>query len=333
MGLFGSAQRTKTTVKPSPQVEKLLKDIVSRTEGMEDQDFVEHPFANFSDAEIKKLNEVAESGNTRQAAALLTNRLSQGNEQMNQSNTQLQNAINSPITAQSVLDESKAMRDSGTFKTSQAQAASAGGVANKFGAVGRSVARRGASQQAARSALNPTFNNLAISNQAKNTAGNIDTANAMGRIGGANQGLGLQGVQLNDQATQNQLMVGNIQQAYQNAMNTNNWQNANGRQLNQWNNLNNKLNILNEVSPMAGYTTYGSGSAPSKAQQLGGAAITGLGIYGKLGGFNPTDAKQQVDQVGTGANAIPVYQYNNQLYNQGGTGIFNGVGSWFGGYK
>ncbi|HCB9835986.1 TPA: hypothetical protein M2Q89_000694 [Escherichia coli] len=334
MGLFGSATKTKTTVKPSPQVASLLKDIASRTMNTKDPDFVEHAFARFTPEEQSKLNEVAQSGNQRQIGALLSKRLDVGTAQTNQANTQLQNAINSPITAQSVLDESKTMRDSGTYKASQAQAASAGGVANRLGsATARSVARRGSSQQAARSQINPMFNNLAISNQSNNAAGNINTASNMARIGESNTNLGMQGINQTQQAMQNQINVGNLQQAYDNAQNQNTWMNANNRNLNQWNNLNNKLNVLNDISPMAGYTTYGTGSAPSKAQQLGGAAITGLGIYGKLGGFSGTGDKQQVDTVGTGANVMPVYKYDNQLYNQGGTGFFNGVGNWFGGIK
>lgn len=325
MGLFGSAAKTKTTVKPAPQVEAILRDVVSRSNNI-DQQFIEHQFAQMTPQQQQAVNTLAQSGNLRQAAGALSPRLTQGIQQITDINKNLQSVVNTPITVNQALQQSNALRG-GTYQSVAGSAASAGGVANKFGAAGRAAARRGASQQSARSALNPSFTNTAINALNANKQADLSTASLASNIAGNNQNLGMQGIQLNQQALQNQLNAGNFMQSYQNAMNTNNFQNANAKALFPWEKINNQLNVLNAVSPMAGYTQTSKGAATPVGQQIASAGMAGLSIYGKLGGFSGADEKSisGYDQSGK-----PTYSYDNQWSNSGGTGLVNQVGNWFG---
>ncbi|MFQ3396373.1 hypothetical protein P9477_23255 [Enterobacter mori] len=326
MGLFGSKATTTVKVKPSWQVDQILRDVVKRSNNI-DQQFIEHQFAQLTPEQQNAINTVAQSGNLRTAAGALSPRLMQGVDQITDVNKQLQGVVNAPISANQALSEANVLRN-GTYSKVTQSAANAGGVANKFGAAGRVQARRNATSQAAQSALNPEFTNTAISNLNRTAQGKLDTASMAANIATGNQNLGMQGIQLNQQANQNQLNAGNFMQSYQNAMNTNNFQNANQKALFPWEKINNQLNVLNQVSPMAGYTQKGVTAATPMGQQLAAAGVAGLSIYGKLGGFSGGDETNVTgyDQQGQAINT-PVNQWSN---NQG-TGMFNQIGSWMGG--
>ena len=328
MGLFGSAQKSKTTVKPSPQVEKMLRDIASRSQNI-NEDFIAKQFATLTPEEQQAITNYAGSGALTSASAALSPRYQQGIEQMTSINKDLQSVIDKPISAQQVLDQAGTLKQ-GLYKGVQQTAANAGGVSSKFGAAGRAAARRGASQQAARNALNPNAVNQAINMAGSNQANLLEGAGRKADIAQFNQQLGQQGIELNNQALQNKLNAGNFMQSYQQAMNTNNWENANNAQLFPWQKAQNQLNVLNQISPMAGYTETTKGAATPIGQQIASAGLGAVSIYGKLGGFSGGE-----ENTLSGYNSQGEAQYKpvNQWSNNQGTGMFNQIGSWAGGAK
>lgn len=333
MGLFGGAATTTTKVRPAWQTEQILRDVVNRSnQAAQNQHFIGHEMAPMTSDYQGALAQLAASPELQRAASDLTGRTTTGLENLSASNQAYQNILNNPVTARAVQDFSKGMT-SPTSLSSRAlsQGTNAGGAVSGLGgsAALRSAGRFNTSNINATMAnqRGQQMNNLGINTMLGNQryAGNV--AGMQSNLGGTNIGLGGTGVQIGQQALQNQLQAGNLQQQYQQALNQNQWQNSMGSQMFDWNQLNNRLNVLNQVSPMAGYTAKNTTAAPSQVAQLYGAGMTGLGIYGKLGGFNGTDEYNTVGNEG----GIPVNQYKNQWYNQGGTGVFNGLGRMFGG--
>lgn len=333
MGLLASGTSTKTTVKPDARVEALLKKIAQQSKEVNDkQSFVNHDMANMSDDYRGALSQYANSPELQQGYKDLSGQTGVGLDQLNSSNQGYQSIIDNPVTAQNAQD----FRGSLTGKNSLSNASLAQGT-NAAGAIktlGGSAALRSAGRLNTGN-INATMNNsrgqqlqgMGISNQLGNQNYTSNVANMQGGLAGNNLSLGAQGVQMGQQAIQNQLSAGNALQQYQQAQNQNDWQNQIGASQFDWGKINNQLNVLNGLSPMAGYTATNTTAAPSASGQLFGAGLSALGTYGNLGGFAGSDALSSGKVGGTGADA-PVYK--NQWSNSGGTGIFNG---WFGGSK
>lgn len=327
MGLFGGSAKTTTTVRPAWQTEQILRDVASRSAANQaDQRFVNHQFANMSPEYQGALSQLAASPELQQAAGILTGRTDAGLSNLSAANQAYQNIIGSPITAQQARDFSSTMTSPSSLSARTiGQGTSAGGAVRGLGgsAALRSAGRfnTGNIQAQMANTRGQQMTGMGASTLLGNQGYAQDLAGLQGRMAGTNLGLGAEGVQLGQQATMNQLQAGNIQQAYNQAQNQNTWQNQMGQQQFAWNQLNNRLNVLNQLSPMAGYTQTSTGAAPSTGSQLFGAGLAALGTYGKLGGFQ-----------GSGAQDLQG-NYLNKWYNQGGTGAFNTVGNWFGGAK
>lgn len=337
LGLFGSKpQKTTTTSKPAPEVEALLKKIVSQTENEDLGEYIQHQFAEFTPDEKQSIQKLADSGQLRQASAALAPRMLQGLDQMASVNKQYGDLSNKGISADEILANKNTLQK-GLYSRVQQNAATQGSsLASRLGgdsSAARAAARRGVSQQQAMNALNPNLTNASISLAQGQRSNKFDYANMRNNIAQGNIGLGQTGLDLGNQATQNQLAVGNMMQSYQNAKNQNTWQNQIGAAQFPFENTSRKLQVLDAVSPMAGYTTTNTAAAPSTASQIGGLALQGLSLYGKMGGFESGDASTQTGWLGTGANAVPITTMNNKLNNAAGTGLFNRMGWTYGGSK
>lgn len=329
MGLFGGKSSSKTEVKPDSRVEKLLKGIADTTNNMDMGSYIQHQYAGLNDNQNAALQGLSNNFDLNQVQQMLSGRTQQGLGQLGNSNDQLNQVLNNNVGASDVRGFGNDIMGSGTAKIANQQAANKGGLS----ALGNSGALRAANRNNVQN--NAAMTNLGREQQARNMGINtmmgnnqasIANANMGSNIAGANLGLGMQGMQAGQQATQNQLNAGNLMQQQAQAEANNNWQNAMGAQQFDWNNLNNKLNVLNSLSPMAGYTAENTKAAISPFQQALGAGMTGLGIYGSMGGFQSGNALSSGKVGGTGANT-PVYA--NQFSNQGGTGMFNQVANWF----
>lgn len=332
-GLFGSAQKTTITTKPAPQVEALLKKIVSQTENEDLGSYIAHQFANFSPEEQQQIQQLAQSGQLRQASAALSPAMLKGLDQMSAVNKQLGDVANNGITAEEVLQNKNALQG-GLYQGVQRSAASAGNVAGRLGsATARSVARRGASQQQAAAAINPSLTNVGIDLAANKRANQLSMTGLQNNLAEGNVDLGLTGMDLGQRAISNQLSTGNFAQQVSNAMNMNNYQNANSAALFPWESVNSKLRTLDQISPMAGSKTVSKGSTPSLGTQIASTGLQGLAIYGNMGGFASGNSKTQTGWLGTGDNAIPEYKMTNQFNNSAGTGLFNRMGWTYGGSK
>lgn len=327
MGLFGGKTKTTTTVAPSAGVDQLLKQIANMTNNMDVGGYISHQLAGFNDAQTNALNNLSQNSALNQVAGMYGGRAGTGLDQMNTVNQMLQGIANNGVTGQGVNDFKSDMLNNQLNQNAITQGTNAGGAAASLGG--------GAAVRAANRAN--TNNIAALTNNSRgqdmqglgaqtlfgNNAAALGNANLQGSIAGQNIGLGQNAASLSQQAMKNQLAAGGLQQAQSQAQMDNDWQNAMGAQQFDWNQLNNKLNVLNSLSPMAGYTTTGtSGGGVSPFQQLLGAGMTGLGIYGGLGGF-ASGNKQNNDG-----------SYVNQWSNNGpGGGWLGSLSSLFGGGK
>ena len=326
MAFFGSGTKTTTKVTPAKQTEDLLKDIVNMSNGYDNQSYINHEMAGMSQDQRGALAQLAASPELQRAAGLLQGQTSVGLDNLNSSNSAYQNSLSNPVTAQQVNDFRNAMTGAGSLSSrTVGQGTNAAGAVSALGnsAALRSAGRFNAGniQATQQNARSQQMGDLGVSNLIGNQGYAQDVARLQGNMGQANVNLGGQGVSLGQQALQNQLSAGDFTQQFENAQNQNTWQNQLGQQQFDWNQLNNKLNVLNSVSPMAGYTATNYASAPSVGSQLFGAGLTTLGTVGKLGGFSGFGSK-------TGGG-----EYKNQLWNNGGTGALNSAVNWFGGSK
>lgn len=295
MSLFGSSAKSKVTVAPSSQVDALLRQIVSNAQGMNNGQFVGREMAGFNQNQSAALSGLANSDVQKQLATLYTPRTQQGLDQMNTLAQRYQSMANgSGVTGQAVNDYSKSLNNSAL---AQATGKAASNVSLGNGSDSGSL-RRASAQGAALASANTNLSrsidgkNMGINNLQNNEAFQRGILGAQTGLAGQNLNLGAQGVQATQQAIQNQLLAGNLQQQQDQARANLNWENAIGNQQFGWNQLNNQLNVLNSVSPMAGYTIKNAQPGVSQGQQLLGAGVTGLGIAGRLGAFTP-DAQTQ----------------------------------------
>lgn len=333
MGLFGGAAQTKTTVKPDGRVDALLRKIAQQSkENSDSQNFVNHDMAQMGNDYKGALSQLAASPELQQAAQALSTQTGAGLDNLASANKGYSGSANNKITASGVQDFKNKMTGAGSLSSqSVSQGTGAGGAISNLGG---SAALR-SSGRANTNNINATTQNsrgqqmqgMGTNTGLNNNAYTNSVAGLQSGLAGNQLALGAQGVGLGQQAIQNQLNAGNIQQQYDQAQNNNDWQNAQGSQMFDWNKVNNQLNVLNGISPMAGYTSTNSTAAPSQGNQLFGAGLSALGTYGSLGGFSGANALSSGQQGGTGANS-PVYK--NQWSNSGGTGMFNQMGSLFG---
>ncbi|AVZ45104.1 hypothetical protein PQC40_gp021 [Escherichia phage EP335] len=295
MSLFGSSAKSKVTVSPSSQVDALLRQIVSNAQGMNKGQFVGREMAGFNQNQSAALSGLANSDVQKQLAALYTPRTQQGLDQMNTLAQRYQSMANGGgVTGQAVNDYSKSLNNSAL---AQATGKAASNVSLGNGSDSGSL-RRASAQGAALASANTNLSrsidgkNMGINNLQNNEAFQRGILGAQTGLAGQNLNLGAQGVQATQQAIQNQLLAGNLQQQQDQTQANLNWENAIGNQQFGWNQLNNQLNVLNSVSPMAGYTIKNAQPGVSQGQQLLGAGMTGLGIAGRLGAFTPNAQTQ-----------------------------------------
>lgn len=295
MSLFGSSAKSKVTVAPSSQVDALLRQIVSNAQGMNNGQFVGREMAGFNQNQSAALSGLANSDVQKQLATLYTPRTQQGLDQMNTLAQRYQSMANgSGVTGQAVNDYSKSLNNSAL---AQATGKAASNVSLGNGSDSGSL-RRASAQGAALASANTNLSrsidgkNMGINNLQNNEAFQRGILGAQTGLAGQNLNLGAQGVQATQQAIQNQLLAGNLQQQQDQTQANLNWENAIGNQQFGWNQLNNQLNVLNSVSPMAGYTIKNAQPGVSQGQQLLGAGVTGLGIAGRLGAFTPNAQTQ-----------------------------------------
>lgn len=324
MGLFGGATTTKTSVKPSDNVADLLKRIATMTNQMDVGSYINHDVAGLNSTQQGALDALTQNTALNQVAGMYGDRTQQGINQYGDVNSMLQNLAGNGVTGQDVKDFTGNMLGSQLNTNAINQGTSAGNAAASLGngAAVRAANKTGANNIAAITNNNrqQSMNALGANVLQGNNTAQLGAANLLGNIANANVGLGNQSAALTQQSMMNALGAGNQQQAQTQNEYNNDWQNALGAQQFDWNQLNNKLNVLNELSPMAGYSTTGISPGISKSQQMLGAGISALGTYGSLGGFTGAG-----NTVGTGQNK----QYTNQWYNNGGTGALNGLGNWF----
>ncbi len=296
MSLFGSASKTKTTVAPSSQVDALLKQIVANAQNMNSNDagFISQQLAGLNPNQQAALSNLANSSTLNQLSNMYTPRTQQGLDQMNTLAQRYQDLANSSISASDVNKFSSGLNNSALAQATGKAASNVSlGNGSDSGSLRRAAAQ-GAALNSANTNLSRTISgkNLGVDALRSNSSFQQGLLNAQTGLAGQNLNLGSQGTQAAQQAIQNQLTAGNLQQQQDQTQADLNWQNAIGSQQYGWNQLNNQLNVLNSVSPMAGYTITNKGASPNTSQQILGAGVTGLGIAGRLGAFTPSQQTQ-----------------------------------------
>lgn len=336
MGLFGSKPKTTTEVKPDSRVEAILRGVVTDTMNMPEQEYINKMMAQLSPQEKGILSNVAASGDLRQAANAMSPALGQGLQQITDNNAHYQSVVNNPISVNQVLQD-KQLLQNGLQATATNQGLSATNALGRDSAASRRASKINSRTILANQKISPEMGNLSISQANQNHRNTIQTAGSLNDIANSNVSRGLQGVELQDKAVQNQLNVGNINQTLSNQQNAIDYQNANGAAMFPWQNINNRLNIMNTVSGMAGYKTQGVGAGVPVGKQLAGAAISGLGIAGRLGAFESTpenvsnawDSYDANGGQGGMMGAMPNGGSLSQQKNNQSRGIMSTIGSWF----
>lgn len=321
MGLFGGATTTTQSVKPSSGVADLLKQIANMTNNMDVGSYINHNVAGLNSTQNDALSSLTNNTALNQVANMYGGLTQQGIGQYGDANQILQNVANNGVTGSNVNDFTSGMLGNALNKNAVTQGISSGNAAGSLGggAAVRAANRANTNNISAltNNSRQQSLNSLGANVLQGNNTSQLGAAGLLGNIANANVNLGNQSAALSQTAMTNALNAGNKQQAQTQKEYTNDWQNQMGAQQFDWNQLNNKLNVLNSLSPMAGYTISGVTPGASQGQQLLGAGISALGTYGSLGGF-----------TGTG-NKNAQGQYTNQWYNQGGTGALNGLSSLF----
>lgn len=338
MAFFGSGQKTTTTVKPSAQVDAILRRVIQQTQELNrpgNQQFIDQQMADLTPNQQAALQRMIQSPELQQIQNMYSPLTQQGLNQMENISSNLRNLSNSPIGAREVVDYKNQMQNSRLAKTTAAAPSNVSlGTAGSSDSLRRSGAV-GAQRQSALTNLNrnQAATNAGIGNLLAGQDFQRGLLGTQSGIAGRNVSLGASGTQAGQQAIQNALNAGNIQQQQQNALNNLNWQNQIGRQQFGWNQLNNQLNVLNQVSPMAGYTIKNALPGQSVGQQVLGAGITGLGIAGRMGAFSPsqqeTNAWNSYNASGGQSGMAGPMQGGGNLSQQGGQtpGFWGNYGS------
>lgn len=296
MGFLGGGSQTSTVkVRPDQRVEDILKNVVSQASTMPNgQQYIQQQLAALTPNQQAALQNMIGSGTLNQINNMYSPLTQQGLNQMEGISNNLRDLASNAIGAQDVRNYQSSLQNSALAK---ATAAAPSNVSLGNGQASDSLRRAGtvgAQRTGAVTNLNrqQSAANMGISNLLAGQDFQRGILGTQSGIAGQNLNLGRAGTMAGQQAIQNKLNAGNIMQQQQNQLNNLNWQNQLGQQMFGWNQLNNQLNVLNQVSPMAGYTTKGVTPGASTGQQLLGAGITGLGIAGRLGAFSPSTQEQ-----------------------------------------
>lgn len=293
MGMFGGGGggSSKTVVKPSKQVDSLLKDITNRAGELDrNYQFTPRELAAMSPEQQGALANLSASPELRQGSQMLSGQTQQGINSLRNAGNLYQQLANSRVDSNDVNNFRSALTGANSLSSrATGQGTRAGGAVS---GLGNSAALRSAgrfntgninaltqnqrSQQAAGIGANTMLGNLGYGQR---------VAGLQGDLGNNSLNLGRQGVAMGQQAIQNQLNAGNFQQQYNQQQNNVNWQNAMGQQMSGWDRINNQLNVLNNVSPLAGYTSTDQQPGINKGQVLLGQGIQLAGSLGQMGAF------------------------------------------------
>lgn len=330
---FGKAAKTKTTVAPDARVDAILKRVADLSNNMNVGDFVERGYAGFTPAQQQALQQMRDSSMLNEVQRTYQPRTEQGINQLRDVNSQLQQLANQGVSARDVANWKQGITGGNTAALVNRQAAGASlGNGESSGALRRANAT-GVARNAATTNLARGINaqSMGIRNMQANQDFQRGVLGQQAQMAGRNVSLGAVAPQVAQQRMQNLLNAGNANQANQQAMYNTQWQNDMGRQQFGWDQLNNRLNVLNTISPMAGYTTTTKGSAPSVGQQIAGA---GIAAGGALAGryFSPGATAARADGVGGWDSLSARGASNAQGYQMpGGSGSFlSNLGQGFG---
>lgn len=317
MGLFGGAANTKTSVKPSQGVDDLLRQIANMTNNMDVGSYINHQVAGLNDTQRNALDSLTNNSALNQVSNMYGGLTQQGINQYGDANQLLQSIAGGGVTGNDVNNFTSSMLGNQLNNKAISQGTNAGNAAASLGGGAAVRAANRANTNNINAITNNTrqqsLNGLGANVLQGNNAATLSSAGLLSGIANSNINLGNQSASLSQNAMMNALNAGNQMQNQTQKEYQNNWQNQMGAQQFDWNQLNNKLNVLNSLSPMAGYEMSGSTPGMSQGQQLLGATLSGIGTYGSLGGFS-----------GTG-NTNSAGKYTNQWFNQGGTGALNGL--------
>lgn len=283
MGLFGSGSKTtKTTVKPSKDVENILKQVTDLTRNYDSGDYINRQVADLSPQMQAALSGLSQSKVLQNISNMYSGRTGTGLNQLNNINSQLQGlASGGGVTGKQALDYRNTLNNSALAGKVNSSSSSSSLGGNTSAALKRQNATGNQRNQALTNlSRNQSALGMGINNLQSGQSNQLSTLGKMNSLAGTNLNLGSAGTQAGQQAIQNQLNAGNYQQQYNQLVNDNNWQNQMGQQQWDWNQLNNKLNVLNSISPMAGYTTTGQTPGISSSQQMLGYGTSALGALG-----------------------------------------------------
>lgn len=339
MSLMGSAASSKVSVRPDSRVDAILKQIVQNAQNMNasDQGFIAKQLAGFNQNQDAALRNLASSGVLNNISDMYTPRTQMGLDQMNNLAQQYQSMLDggsNQLSAQNVNAFRDTLNNSNLAqRTGKAAANVSLGNGSTSGSLRRASAQ-GANLNSANTNLSRAVEgqNIGINSLMNNAAFNRGVLGAQMGLANSNLNLGAQGVNASQKALQNQLLAGNLQQQQDQLQADMNWENSIGRNQYGWNQLNNQLNVLNSVSPMAGYTVKNAAPGVDYASQLLGAGMTGLGIAGRLGAFTPSQQTQNAwnSYSATGGQsgmAGPMIGGGNLSQQQGQSNWLSGVGS------
>lgn len=344
---FGGKATTNVTVKPSYQVEKILRDIVSKAKTMPDgQKYIEKQLAALTPDQQSALQDMIDSGSLKQIESMYAPLTEQGLSQLTNIGQKYQDLANNSIGAEDVKDYQNGLQNSALAKATAAAPSKVSLGNGQSTDATRRAALTGSQREQAMTNLSrqQSAANLGISNLMSGQDFQRGVLGVQSGLSRQQVGLGAAGTQAGQQAIQNKLNAGNIQQDQANRLNQLNWQNQLGRQQFGWNQLNNQLNVLNQVSPMAGYSMKNVTPGQSVGQQVLGGGITALGIAGRMGAFSPsaetTNAWGSYNQNGgqqgmqgpmpAGAGVGNISQaspYGSNPYSNTNTGFWGNYGS------
>lgn len=299
-GLFGGGAK-KTTIKheAAPQVTAILKDVMGRIENEDMGQFIARQYQSLTPEQRQDVNTLAQSGNIRQAASLLSGQFSQGMQQVADNNKYLQAELDKPVTVNQVLSDANVAKNGALNQgaLSQAKGAASSSLSNSAGA--RVAMKRNAKLMTAQNAFSQAAKGAgnSINRQFENKTNRLANLNTMAGMANNNINTGLRGQSLQQQAIQNQLTAGNIlQQDQQNAY-SNAYQNANAAAKWPTDQLNNKMNMITQAANMAGYTEHGTqSSGVSTGQRVLGAGLAIGSQLGQLGAFSGSPTAWQTQQ-------------------------------------
>lgn len=326
----GKAKTVTTKVAPSKEVDAILRKVTNLTQGMDVGNFVDQRLAGLNANQQQALTAMNQSVGAKQLADLYTPRTQIGLDRMNDVMSQLQTLGSSDggVTGSQVNDYASQLGQSNSAQAGNRAVANVSLGSNTTSDAIRRGQKVGTERQQAITDLSRNQYNQGQGARAllQGQSSKIGALNSMGQAAGVDINNGQFGANQSILANQNKLNAGNIQQAQDNAQNQMDWQNAMGAQSYDWDRLNNQLNVLNTVSPMAGYTQTNTAARPSNSNALLGA---GLSIGGALASKYFGGAATNARAGGEGGFSSLMAQPSN---NSSGYSMPSSNGSGFGGF-